>query len=138
MVAILTVLHILISFGLILVVLLQSGKGGGLAGVLGGGAAGSQTLFGGRGAADFLSKTTSVLATLFMVSSLSLALIAGRSVQARSVVRENLQEEGFMAPGAATPSELQLLEGEGAEGESEDAGAEPAPAPEGETPPGGE
>jgi preprotein translocase subunit SecG len=74
----LLVLHVLISIGLVGVVLLQSGKGGGLSGAFGGGGGGSQTLFGGTGAATFLNKATVGLAAGFMVSSLVLAVLGSR------------------------------------------------------------
>ena len=76
MFAILVVTHILISFSLILVVLMQSSKGGGLAGSAFGGGGASGAVFGGRGAGSFLSKATSVLAALFMLNSGALALIS--------------------------------------------------------------
>ena len=76
MFAILVVTHILISFSLILVVLMQSSKGEGLAGSAFGGGGVSGAVFGGRGAASFLSKSTSVLAALFMLNSGALALIS--------------------------------------------------------------
>ncbi|MCH9024598.1 MAG: preprotein translocase subunit SecG [candidate division Zixibacteria bacterium] len=74
--AILVVTHILVSFSLILVVLMQSSKGEGLAGSAFGGGGVSGAVFGGRGAASFLSKATSVLAVLFMLNSGALALIS--------------------------------------------------------------
>jgi len=67
--------HILICIGLIIVVLLQSAKGEGLAGAFGGGGL-SGAVFGGRGAATFLSKATSILAIGFMISSIGLTLIS--------------------------------------------------------------
>jgi len=75
MYAVLLFIHILTCAALMLVVLLQSGKGGGLAGTFG--SAGATTLFGGRGAGSMLSKATSVLGGLFMVTSLTLALLTG-------------------------------------------------------------
>lgn len=69
-------IHVLICVALILVVLLQAGKGGGLAGAFGAGTA--QTLFGGRGAATFLAKTTSWLAVAFMAMSILLAVLSSR------------------------------------------------------------
>ena len=69
--------HLITCVLLIIVVLMQSSKGGGLPGALGGG--GGQTLFGGREAATFLSKATTYLAVIFMITSLSLAFLsAGR------------------------------------------------------------
>src|SRR5205814_2680760 len=72
--ALITVLHILACLFLILVVLLQSGKGGGMGLAFGGG--GSQTVFGGSGAGNFLTKATAVTACLFMLTSVSLAAFA--------------------------------------------------------------
>ena len=71
---ILAAVHLLVSLVLILVVLLQTGKGADLAGAFGGG--GSQTAFGSRGAATVLSKLTTTAAVLFMVTSFSLAILS--------------------------------------------------------------
>ena len=64
-------LHVLVCVILILVVLLQSGKGADLAGAFGGGA--TQTAFGSRGPASFLSKVTTGAAILFMITSIALS-----------------------------------------------------------------
>ncbi len=69
---VLVTLHILICFLLVVVVLLQSGKAADLAGAFGG--AGSQTAFGPRGAATFLSKATTWCAVMFMLTSMALVL----------------------------------------------------------------
>jgi preprotein translocase subunit SecG len=69
-------LHVVICFFLVIVVLLQSGKAADLAGAFGG--MGSQTAFGPRGTASLLSKLTRIAATLFMVTSLVLAIMATR------------------------------------------------------------
>jgi preprotein translocase subunit SecG len=74
MVYLVTALHVLICFFLIIVVLLQSGKAADLAGAFGG--MGSQTVFGPRGTATVLSKATTIAASLFMVTSLALAVMA--------------------------------------------------------------
>jgi preprotein translocase subunit SecG len=66
--------HILVGLGVIGLVLLQHGKGADMGAAFGGGASGS--LFGATGSANFLSRTTAVLATLFFITSLSLAYIA--------------------------------------------------------------
>jgi preprotein translocase subunit SecG len=66
-------LHIAACFFLIAVVLLQQGKGQDLASAFGGG--GSQTAFGPRGSATVLSRATTILAALFMVTSLGLSLM---------------------------------------------------------------
>ena len=66
---------------LIIVVLLQSGKAADLAGAFGG--MGSQTAFGPRGSATLLSKATTVSAVVFMLTSLSLSIIATKNAGAR-------------------------------------------------------
>ena len=84
MLILLTALHIVVSFFLIIVVLLQSGKAADLAGAFGG--MGSQTAFGPRGAATVLSKATTTAAVLFMVTSISLGIMQGRRVVGQSVI----------------------------------------------------
>ena len=78
------VIHIIVSLVLMLVILLQDGKGGDLVSALGGG--GSQTLFGSTGAASFLTKATIALTVVFVLTSLSLAVIKTR--EQRSVIGE--------------------------------------------------
>ena len=73
---VLTILHVIVCFILILVVLLQSGKAADLAGAFGG--MGSQATFGPRGTATLLSKVTTGAAILFMVTSLSLSILGTR------------------------------------------------------------
>ena len=72
----LSVFHLLVTLGLILIVLLQSGKGADIGAAFGGGS--SQTVFGGRGASTFLSKLTSALAIIFMLTSLGLTILASQ------------------------------------------------------------
>jgi preprotein translocase subunit SecG len=78
-----TTLHVIVCFILILVVLLQSGKSADIAGAFGGG--GSQTAFGSRGPASFLSKLTTAAAIVFMLTCLSLSLM-GTKTEAKSVM----------------------------------------------------
>jgi preprotein translocase subunit SecG len=73
----LTVIHVIICLFLVVVVLLQSGKAADLAGAFGG--MGSQTVFGPRGSATVLSKATTIAATLFMLTSLTLSILATRT-----------------------------------------------------------
>ena len=103
--AILITIHILICFGLIICVLMQSAKGEGLAGAFGGTSL-SGAVFGGRGAATFLSKATSFLAIAFMISSLGLAFIspARQAVKQESALKKRL--EGVQPPPAGEPSTL--------------------------------
>jgi preprotein translocase subunit SecG len=90
-------IHILVCVSLIVVVLLQSGKGGGLAGAFGG-AGGVGAVFGGQAAATFLTKATRYLAIGFMVTSLALAL-AVRSVNQGGTILQALESR---EPEAAT------------------------------------
>ena len=94
--AILAFFHVIVCALLVVVVLLQSGKGGGLAGGAFGGA-GSQAVFGGRGAATFLSRATSVLAVLFMLTSLTMTMV-GTSQVRKSALAAQAKEEGVAAP----------------------------------------
>ena len=71
MMTFLTALHVIVCVFLILVVLLQAGKGGGMGIAFGGG--GSQTVFGSSGAGNFLTRLTSITALIFLVTSLGLA-----------------------------------------------------------------
>lgn len=78
MFAIWVTFHVIVCFALIVVVLMQSSKGEGLAGTsFSGGISGA--VFGGRGAAGFLSKATTVLAVVFMVNCGALALMSART-----------------------------------------------------------
>ncbi len=96
-------LHLIICAVLILVVLLQSGKGGGLAGAFGASQGGAgQNIFGGRGAATFLSKATTMLGIAFMVSSLVLAILSSGRSDTRSVIRDANFSPGVAPPPAAT------------------------------------
>ena len=76
MVIAVTIVHVLVCVFLVIVVLLQSGKAADLAGAFGG--MGSQTAFGPRGSATVLSKATTSSAILFMITSMSLAILATR------------------------------------------------------------
>src|SRR5580700_7153565 len=69
---VLVTLHVMVCFVLIVVIMLQSGSAADLAGAFGG--AGSQTAFGPRGAASFLSRATTWCAIVFMLTSLALSI----------------------------------------------------------------
>jgi preprotein translocase subunit SecG len=68
------VLHVLCTLFLILVILLQTGKGAAMGSGLGAGS--SQTMFGSSGAGNFLTKMTTAIATLFMITSLTLGIMS--------------------------------------------------------------
>lgn len=101
MVAALIVIHVLASFGIIGVVLLQSGKGADIGSAFGG--AGSQAVFGSMGTPTVFGKVTTVIAVIFVVTSFTLALMGGE--RSRSVVREAPTPVPQTAPAApASPA----------------------------------
>jgi len=93
---VLTIIHVLACFGIIGIVLLQSGKGADIGSAFGG--AGSQAVFGSMGTPTLLGKITTGIAIVFTLTSFSLALLGGE--RASSVVRE---APPVSAPAAPTP-----------------------------------
>lgn len=101
MFTLIVILHLIVCFLLVVAVLMQSGKGGGLTGAFGMG--GNATVFGGRGAVDFLGKATWVLGGTFMVTSLLLAILAGANTgSGGSLIRQ--QSGGAPGNGSAPAS----------------------------------
>lgn len=94
----LILLHVLVSLILILIVLLQTGKGASLGAAFGGA---SQTIFGSRGPGSFLGKLTTAAAIIFMLTSLVLAILSSR-LSTTTVVPEPKPPATERAPG---PSE---------------------------------
>ena len=107
--------HYLICVFLIVVVLLQSGKAADLAGAFGG--MGSQTVFGPRGSATVLSKATTIAASLFMVTSLSLSIIATRGGRGSSpslldkATKPAATKQAPVQPGQTTPVTVTPIQG---------------------------
>jgi preprotein translocase subunit SecG len=89
----LLVVHALLALALVGVILLQKSEGGGLTG---GGSAGG--LVSARGAADLMSRTTAILATLFIVSSLGLAWLAGHSNRPKTIDTTLARESAPVGP----------------------------------------
>ena len=79
------IIHIIVAVALILIVLLQTGKGADMGAAFGGGS--SQTLFGGAGASTFLSRLTTIAAVVFMLTSLGLAYFSSHRA-AKSVMSQ--------------------------------------------------
>lgn len=99
MIFLLTIVHLFVCVFLILVVLLQTGKGADLAGAFGGT---SQTAFGARGATTLLSKLTTGSAIVFMITSFALAMMANKG--GSTVVPEQVPvEQSAPAPSGQTP-----------------------------------
>ena len=99
--AVLVTMHIIVCFVLIIVIMLQSGNAADLAGAFGG--AGSQTAFGPRGAATFLSRATTWCAIVFMMTSLTLSFKrAGNATPSNSVLEQT--QSSAPAPAKTTPA----------------------------------
>ena len=130
MTALIVTIHIIVCVALILIVLLQTGKGADMGAVFGG--AGSQTLFGSSGASTFLGKLTTAAAIVFMLTSLTLAYISksgGKSVV--SNIKPAAQQQQTSAPleQPTTPGEPVTMP-EQNQTESEIADPVPEPVPE--------
>jgi preprotein translocase subunit SecG len=91
----LIIIHVLVCFLMIGAILLQSGKGAEIGASFGGS---SQTVFGSRGPANFLSKFTVVVAAIFMLTSLSLAMLAKERNFSSTVIDLNKKESSQAAP----------------------------------------
>ncbi len=123
--SLLLVAHVLISVAIIGLVLLQRGKGAEAGAAFGAGASG--TVFGARGSANFLSRSTAALATLFFITSLSLAYFGAQRPESTSVLdAAPLPEEAGLAPSpGAGGEELPTLPGVTAPALPESPPAEP-------------
>ncbi len=126
--------HLLVCLGLVGVILLQSGKGGGLAG--GAFGAQAQTVFGGRGATDFITRATIGLGIAFFVTSFALAIITSRGGigASRSLIQEQARK-------AASTSQAQPTRGpappQGPASTTPATGGATTPAPTGAPAPAG-
>ena len=85
------VLHVFLSLFLIIVILLQPGKGGDVGNAFGGGLGSGGAMFGPRGAGNLLSRATTVVAVLFMTTSITLALFSNKRMMEDSDVADELQ-----------------------------------------------
>jgi preprotein translocase subunit SecG len=123
-------LHLIVCLALVSVILVQSGKGGGLAGGAFGGA--TQTVFGGRGATDFVTKATIWLGITFFVTSVALAKM---TTQGGPSARRSLIQEQARKAAQTAPAQVPAATG-GSQGGALPQGGAPAPqsAP---APPGG-
>ena len=95
MVGFLTVIFVFVCIFLVVSILLQSSKGGGLAGMFGGGGGGMGGVFGGRGAASFLSKITTWLGVSFALISIVIALMTTGGREAESAIQSAEEVEGI-------------------------------------------
>ena len=100
MIYLITTVHILVCFFIIVVVLLQSGKSGDISAAFGG--QGSQTAFGPRGAASALSRATTWSAVAFMITSITLSVYAARRGGPNSVL-QGVKSQPVKTQPAPTP-----------------------------------
>ena len=99
------IIHTLIALGIIILVLLQRGKGAETGAAFGGGASG--TVFGSRGSTSFFSRTTAILATAFFATSLTLAWISSQTAGTpESLLEDIVTEEAEAAPADSVPGDL--------------------------------
>ncbi len=96
--------HVGVALLIVALVLLQRGKGASAGSGFGAGASG--TVFGSRGSASFLSRATAVLATLFFMTSLSLAYMSGRQTTPTSILEQGLEQEPTTSAPRFEPTEL--------------------------------
>jgi len=150
----LTVLHVIVCIFLMLVVLLQAGRGGGI-GLAFGGSGGSQSVFGSSGGATFLTKLTAICAIVFFTNSLALAYMSSQSdsrrlqkiaekkalakkaedaTNVKMLTEIEKQREAQEKAAAAKASEAKSNEGAPTEGTAGQENAEKAPAAEDKAP----
>ncbi len=108
-------LHVVVAIFLILVVLLQTGKGASLGAAFGGG---SNTVFGSRGPASFLSKITTIAAVIFMTTSLTLSMLSSRLT--KTTVVDEITQEAPPAPPIETTADFDPLKGAPEENPTQD------------------
>ena len=130
-IVIVTVIHILTSIGLILVVLLQQGKGAEMGAVFGGS---SSTIFGSSGAGNFLTRLTTGMAIVFMITSLTLGYFAGRRPSATIFDNRAPTAEPRTAPQSSLPGNPQSGQTAGAPTATSPAAPQSAPQPKKATP----
>ena len=98
MISILLVIHVLLSLTIIGLIMLQRGKGADAGAALGGGGGSSGSVFGARGAANFLSRTTAILAAAFFATSLGLAYFSAQLGSESSVDSGSVLEQPAALP----------------------------------------
>lgn len=105
----LLVFHVIVAISLVGMVLIQQGKGADAGAAFGSGASG--TMFGSKGSASFLTRFTGVLATIFFITSLSLAYVANKQAKPTSVVdMVPAKQQQFEKPKAGPESDVPLVE----------------------------
>ncbi len=104
LVTLITVLHVLVCIFLILVILLQAGKDAGMGLGVGSGGGSAGTVFGGRGAGSFLGKVTAICASIFFITSFTLAFVSSSHSSVTDLI------EAAPPPQPETPPKSEKIE----------------------------
>jgi preprotein translocase subunit SecG len=131
--ALLIVIHIIVCIALIMIVLLQTGKGQDMGAAFGGGA--SNTLFGSTGASTFLGKATTAAAIIFMITSLTLAYMSGHRLEGSVITDVEVNQTSDVAEPVPDPTPAGKPADPAAGGSAPS--AEPQPAPQSTDPAAG-
>ncbi|CAA6821697.1 MAG: Preprotein translocase subunit SecG (TC 3.A.5.1.1) [uncultured Thiotrichaceae bacterium] len=129
---VLLIVQIIVALGVIGLVLVQHGKGADAGAAFGGGASASGTVFGSRGAANFLSRTTAILALVFFINSLALAwLVSNAGSDSGTSIVDTLPVEDVLtdvpgAPEAKTAPVAEAVDVPAAASDTEEASEQPS------------
>ena len=99
--------HVVIAVLIIALILVQKGKGADMGSAFGAGASG--TIFGAKGSANFLSRTTAILATIFFITSLALAYLNKGTIKIESSVLDKVQPEKIIIDESEDQESLPLI-----------------------------
>lgn len=120
------IVHALTAVTLVALILLQQGKGADMGAAFGSGA--SSTVFGSQGSASFLTRATGILATVFFLTSLTLAYFTNQGVASRSVTESVTEKVDSETPVAEDMPSVPAAPSAPAESDVPNAGTAPAPA----------
>ena len=99
--------HVIIAFLIVVLILVQKGKGADMGSAFGAGASG--TIFGAKGSANFLSRTTAILATIFFITSLALAYLNKGTIKLESSVLDKIQPEATIIDESESQESIPLI-----------------------------
>ena len=116
--SILLVIQVLLSISLIVLILMQHGKGADAGAAFGSGA--SATVFGARGSGNFMTRATTMIAILFFIVCLALAYFSSNRAQPDSVTGSVMSQELEQAPAMSADDDLPPVDGAATEGQDSD------------------
>ncbi|HWP59388.1 MAG TPA: preprotein translocase subunit SecG [Candidatus Acidoferrales bacterium] len=124
MITLVTIVHVIVCLALVVIVLLQTGKGADIGAVFGGS---SSTIFGSSGAGNFLTRLTTGLAIVFMITSLTLGYFSVKKPTSSVLERAARPAPASRAEPQAAPGPAERSSGPGAQAEKPSPGKAPAP-----------